>query len=164
MRRLGEILGLAAAYFGTGKLALLLAIPPGFAAAIWPPSGIALAALLLLGSRAWPGVFLGSLLVNLSTTSPPVAAAIAVGATVQASLGAFLIRKFVGPSLELLRGRDISKFLLLGGPASCIVSPTVGAAMLYFRHVVQIREVPFTWFTWWVGDVIGVAVVAPLVQ
>jgi len=163
MRRLGEILGLAAAYFGTGKLALLLAIPPGFAAAIWPPSGIALAALLLLGSRAWPGVFLGSLLVNLSTTSPPVAAAIAVGATVQASLGAFLIRKFVGPSLELLRGRDISKFLLLGGPASCIVSPTVGAAMLYFRHVVQIREVPFTWFTWWVGDVIGVAVVAPLV-
>jgi len=162
-RRLGEILGVATAYFGTGKLALLLAIPPGFATAIWPPSGIALAALLLLGPRAWPGVLLGSFLVNGLTTSPLVAAAIAVGASVQAGVGAALVRRFVGASLELLRGRDIATFLLLGGPASCIVSPTVGAATLYFRHVIQIRELPFTWFTWWVGDVIGVAVMAPLV-
>jgi CHASE1-domain containing sensor protein len=170
-RRLGEILGLAAAYVGTGKLALLLAIPPGFATAIWPPAGIALAALLLLGSRAWPGVLLGSFLVNVSTTfdrasmgpSLAVAAAIAVGASAQALLGASLVRRFLGTPLELLRGRDISTFLVLGGPASCAVSATVGVATLYVRNVIQIREIPFNWWTWWVGDVIGVAVVAPLV-
>ena len=166
-RRLGEISGLAAAYVATGKLALLLAIPPGFAAAIWPPSGIALSALLLLGSRAWPGVLLGSFLVNVSTTldrpSLAVAAAIGAGAAAQALLGASLVRRFLGTPLELLRGQEISTFLLLGGPASCVVSASVGVATLTFRNVIQVRELPFNWFTWWVGDVIGVAVVAPLV-
>ena len=165
-RRLGEILGLATAYAATGKLALFLAIPPGFATAIWPPSGIALATLLVVGSRAWPGVLLGSFLVNVSPTldrtSLAVAAAIAAGAVVQALVGASLVRRFLGTSLELRRGWDITTFLLLGGPASCVVSPTVGTATLYFRQVLQIRELPFTWWTWWVGDVIGVLVVAPL--
>ena len=165
-RRLGEILGLAAAYAATGKLALLLAIPPGYATAIWPPSGIALTGLLLLGSRAWLGILLGSFLANVSGTSGPalaVAATIAAGASAQALLGAFLVRRFLGTPLELLRGRDIAMFLLLGGVASCAVSPTVGVLTLYARKLIQVREFPFNWWTWWVGDVIGVAVVAPLV-
>src|SRR6185503_8875877 len=162
-RRLAEILGLAAAYVGTGKLALLLAIPPGYATAIWPPAGIALSALLLLGSRAWPGILLGSFLVNVSTTfSPAAAAAIAGGAAAQALAGAALVRRFVGTPLVLLCGRDIAMFLLLGG-ASCVVGATVGVATLYVRNVLQVRELPFNWWTWWVGDVIGVAVLAPLV-
>src|SRR6185503_1907139 len=162
-RRLAEILGLAAAYVGTGKLALLLAIPPGYATAIWPPAGIALSALLLLGPRAWPGILLGSFLVNVSTTfSPAAAAAIAGGAAAQALAGAALVRRFVGTPLVLLRGRDIAMFLLLGG-ASCVVGATVGVATLYVRNVLQVRELPFNWWTWWVGDVIGVAVLAPLV-
>ena len=132
-RRLAEIVGIAAASFATGKLGLLLAVPPGYATAIWPPSGIALSALLLLGSRAWPGIFIGSFLVNLSTSvdrgpiSMAVAATIAAGATAQAHLGAFLIRRSVGMPLELLRGRDIVTFLILGGPASCTVASTFGA-------------------------------------
>ena len=168
-RRLAEIVGLAAAYFATGKLGLLLAVPPGYATAIWPPSGIALSALLLTGSRAWPGIFIGSFLVNLSTSvdrgsiSLVVAAAIAAGASAQAHLGAFLIRRHVGMPLDLLRGRDIVKFLLLGGPASCTVAATVGMATLWFRNKIQLGEIPFNGWTWWVGDVIGVAVVAPLV-
>jgi CHASE1-domain containing sensor protein len=163
-RRLGEILGLAAAYVGTGKLALLLAIPPGNATAIWPPAGIALAALLLFGARAWPGVLLGSFLVNLSTPLDRAAlAVISAGASAQALLGAALVRRFVGSPLELLRGRDILKFLVLGGPVSCVVNATVAVAALHARDVIQVREIPFNAWTWWVGDVIGVVVVAPLV-
>jgi CHASE1-domain containing sensor protein len=163
-RRLGEILGVAGAYVATGKLALLLAIPPGYASAIWPPSGIALAALLLLGSRAWPGVLLGSFLVNVpASPSLAVAAVIGLGAAAQALVGAFLVRRFLGAPLELLRGRDVAAFLALGGPASCVVSATVGVATLYVRKVIRTGELPFSWWTWWVGDVIGVIVAAPLV-
>jgi len=59
-----QIVGVAAAYFVTGKLGTFLAIPPGYATAIWPPSGIALAGILIYGYRAWPGILLGSFLVN----------------------------------------------------------------------------------------------------
>jgi CHASE1-domain containing sensor protein len=163
-RRGAEILGVAAAYFATGKLALLLAIPPGYATAIWPPAGIALAALLLLGSRPFVGVFLGSFLVNLGTSpSPAIAAVIALGASTQALVGASLIRRYVGEPLELLRWKEIARFLLLGGPASCVVGATVGVATLYATQSIKLSEFQFSWWTWWVGDVIGVAVVAPLV-
>jgi len=64
LRHALQITGIAIAYAVTGKLGLLLAIPPGYATAIWPPSGIALVALLVYGYRAWPGVLLGSFLVN----------------------------------------------------------------------------------------------------
>lgn len=63
-----QIIGLAVAYFVTGKLGTFLAIPPGYATAIWPPSGIALAGVLIYGYRVWPGILLGSFLVNLSTS------------------------------------------------------------------------------------------------
>src|SRR6266851_5961676 len=62
---LGRAILLAAIYFAAAKLALLAAIPPGYATAVWPPSGIALAAVLLLGNRVWPGVWLGAALVNI---------------------------------------------------------------------------------------------------
>lgn len=166
-----EVLGVAATYFGTGRVALLLAVPPGYATALWPPSGIALSALLLLGTRAWPGVFLGSLLVNLSTSfdrfSPgrsfAIAASIGVGASLQALAGAVLVRRFVGPSLALQRVSDIVKFLLLGGPVSCVLGATLGVAALHREGVLKAGELPFSGWTWWVGDVIGVLIVAPLV-
>src|SRR5438876_12246743 len=98
------VLVIAVVYGVTGRLGLLLAIPPGYATAIWPPSGIALSALLLLGSRAWPGVLLGSFLANVTTTfdrasigpSLAVSAVIGAGASAQALLGASLVRRFLG--------------------------------------------------------------------
>lgn len=168
--RLLKVLLLAVAYFVTGKLGLLLAIPPGYATALWPPSGIALAALLLLGSEAWPGVLLGSFLVNISTTfdgsiarSLAVATAIGGAASAQALFGAFLIRRRVGLPLDLLRAPQIFKFLLLGGPVACVAAASVGVATLAINGTLQLSQIPFSWWTWWVGDVIGVLVVAPLV-
>ena len=66
-RRIAEIFGVAAVYAIAGRLALLMAIPPGYAAAVWPAAGIALAGVLLFGYRVWPGVVLGSFLVNIWT-------------------------------------------------------------------------------------------------
>lgn len=85
---LGRVLLLAAVYFAAAKLSLLLAIPPGYVTPVWPPSGIALAATLLLGNRIWPGVWLGAALVNLTVeTSIVTAVLIGTGNTLEALAG-----------------------------------------------------------------------------
>jgi signal transduction histidine kinase/integral membrane sensor domain MASE1 len=166
------ILVVAVAYLVVGRLGLLLAIPPGYATAVWPASGIALAALLFVGPRVAPGVWLGSFLVNLSTglyASAPLTAAalllpagIGVGATLQALAGAWLIRRSIGFPTRLDRERDIGKFLLLGGPVSCLLGASLGTLMLGATGRIAWSALPFSWWTWWVGDSIGVAVFAPL--
>jgi hypothetical protein len=92
-----------------------------------------------------------------------VAAAIGAGASIQAILGAALIRRGVGETLELVRPREIARFFLLGGPVSCVAAATIGVGSLYAGGMIQATQIPFSGWTWWVGDVIGVAVVAPLV-
>lgn len=162
---------LAGAYFVTGRLGLLLAIPPGFATAVWPPSGIALAALTVFGPRLWPGVLIGSFMVNLSISqqsflSPQalvVAASIGMGASLQAAAGALLVRRFAGRPLELIHEWDIVKFLGLAGLLSCVVNPTFGVGALSLARVISWGDVLFHWWTWWVGDVIGVVIFSPLV-
>ena len=173
IRYLGLILLVAAAYAGSGRLGLLLAIPPGYATAVWPPSGIALAGMLVLGYRLWPGVWLGSFVVNfwlafdathaVSVHSAAVAAGLGVGATLQAASGAFLIHRFVGFPNPLNTETDVIRFFVLGGPVSCLVAPTVGNMTLLLGGVISWAQVPFSWWTWWVGDTIGVLVMAPLV-
>src|SRR5262250_1466015 len=102
-----ENLTIGAAYYGLGRLALLLAIPPGYASAVWPSSGLALAGMLAFRYRVWPGIFVGHFFVNLFPssdaslapaflTSLPLALIVAIGGTLQAALGAFLTRRFVG--------------------------------------------------------------------
>src|SRR5262245_60622596 len=137
-RFIPAVLLLAATYGVVGRASVLLAIPPGYATPIWPAAGVALAALLIGGSRLWPGILMGSFLVNASRLIPGVpigrslliAFAIAVGASLQALLGARLIRRFVGLPTELVREADIWKFLALGGPLSCVVSASIGVATL----------------------------------
>src|SRR5439155_1097556 len=83
-----SIIGLAAAYFVAGKFGLNLAFVNTSTTAVWPPTGISLAALLLLGIRVCPGVLLGAFLTNITTTGDPFpSAGIAVGNTLEA-LGA----------------------------------------------------------------------------
>src|SRR6202051_2785902 len=100
-----RVMALAGAYVVVGQLSLLLAIPPGYAAALWPAAGMAVAALLVFGSRLWPGVMLGSFLVNVGTRfemstawnlaqSLALPSAIGAGAALQAVAGAWLARRF----------------------------------------------------------------------
>src|SRR5438046_6967711 len=103
--RLVELIAIAAAYYAVGRLSLLLAIPPGYATAVWPAAGIALACTLLFGYRVLPGIWLGSFLVNVPTSFDGgaaamdhgllVASSIGLGAVIESMLGAFLVRRFV---------------------------------------------------------------------
>ncbi|MHB2032042.1 MAG: MASE1 domain-containing protein, partial [Gemmatimonadaceae bacterium] len=89
------LLALAAAYFGAGRLALQLAFVNRSATAVWPPTGMALAALLLLGEQVWPSVFVGAFFVNLLTAGGPLTSlAIAAGNTLEAVLGAHLVNRY----------------------------------------------------------------------
>lgn len=167
------VLYLATGYYISGKLGLLLAIPPGYATAIWPPSGIALAGLLLGGYRLWPGIVLGSFCVNIATSFDPsggwataqsliLALSIAGGAAVEALVGAFLIDRYVGRPLELARAQEVAKFFLLGGPVSCLINAGISVGTLSLAGSIRSDQVSQSWWTWWVGDSIGVSVIAPL--
>ena len=165
---------MALGYYIVGRLGLLLVIPPGFATAVWPASGIALAGTLLFGYRVWPGILLGSFLINiwtsLETTSTAsmlngaaLATSIGIGASLQAIVGAFLIRRFVRYPSEFVEPRDIIKFLLMGGPVSCLVNATWGVTSLFLGGIIQPVDYLFQWWTWWIGDTIGVITFSPLV-
>lgn len=164
---------LACAYLLAGHLALLLAIPPGFATAIFPPLGISLAAVLLWGNPLLLGVFIGSVLLNASMAisggahfSIPVlavAAEIAIGSCIATWAGATLIRKFVGFPNELLDEWSIFLFFILGGPIASSISATIGVASLCLNGVIPFSQIIYSWITWWTGDAIGVLIAAPFV-
>ena len=160
-----QLLAVAAAYFATARLGLLLAIPPGYATPIWAPSGVALAAVLLLGPRASWGVLAGSFAANVMTSSGGVgiAAAIASGAALQALAGGWTVRRFAGYPNAMSEPGSVVRFLALGGPASCLVNATVSVTVLCAAGVVPWADWDVHWTTWWVGDSIGVMVVAPVV-
>lgn len=166
---LARVLGLAAAYYIGGRLGLLLLIPPGQATAFWPPSGIALAGLLICGPKCWPGVFIGAVGTSLSHAdvwTPDalrLAATIAAGATLQAWAGAVLVRRAVGMPYVLERVRDILKLILLGGVLTCLINATLATFALLRAGFVQETAFLSHAFTWWAGDVLGVVVFAPVV-
>src|SRR5438132_9471180 len=160
---LARVVLLAAAYFAAAKLALLVAIPPGYATAVWPPSGIALAGVLLLGSRIWPGIWLGASLVNVAVQSSLVAATLmGAGNTLEALAGAALVRALIGLPGAFRRGEDVVKFVVIAA-ASATIAATVAAAPLAFVHSLQLPELLWNWWTWWQGDTVGIIVVAPLI-
>ena len=172
-RWMAGVLVLSVGYYVSGWLALLLAIPPGYATAIWPAAGVALGGLLWWGWRAWPGIWLGSFLVNVGTgfdtssasaifQSIALASGIALGAAVQALVGFVLVRRYVGIPNPLNRERDVAVLLLLAGPVSCLINATVGVSSLGWAGKVQASGYAFTWWTWWVGDTIGAFLVTPL--
>ncbi|HEY3232939.1 MAG TPA: PAS domain-containing protein [Roseiflexaceae bacterium] len=167
-----QTLLLAAAYAGSGYAGLLMAIPPGNTLAVWPPAGIALAAVLLWGARAWPGIWLGALLVNLWTlsglpnapsiaTSIVVSAGIAAGSTLQALAGLYLIRRLIERRDPLERAGDVFRFAILS-LAFCLVAATVGVTILTASGLLHLTDYTGSRWTWWLGDVAGVLIIAPL--
>lgn len=156
------VLGLAALYFATGRLGLSLAHFQENATLIWPPTGLSLAALILFGRRAWPGVLLGALAVNTSIGTPPGAsAAIAVGNTLEALLGWWLLVRVARFDAAFARLRDVLGFLVFGVAACTVVSATFGVAALLANGTVDWASAPMVWIIWWLGDAGGAVVVAP---
>jgi integral membrane sensor domain MASE1 len=153
----------AAAYFAAAKLALLLAIPPGYATAIWPGSGIALAALLLGANRLWPGVWVGSFATNLTIEGSIFAAAvIAAGSTFQALVGAELVRRHIGLPCRFGRPADVVKFFGLAALAATI-APTCALLPLGQAHPLPGIELFRNFNTTWRGDATAAHSRRPLV-
>jgi signal transduction histidine kinase len=163
-RRIIAIAALAVAYFVTARLGLALDAVRGFATLVWPPTGIALAALLLFGHRAWPGVALGAFAANLSIgASPLLALGIACGNTLEALVGASLLRRIPGFRPQLDRLRDVAGLIVLAAGLSTVVSASVGVLCLHLSGKVTWAQAPLTWRAWWLGDLVGDLIVAPLV-
>ena len=153
----------AAVYFAAAKLSLLLAIPPGYATAVWPPSGIAVAALLLIGNRVWPGVWIGAALVNFAVDAGTFPAAlIACGNSLEALVGAMLIRRQIGVFHEFDSGEDVIKFVAVAA-MSAMVAATIGVGAVALHDPVPASVLAQNGWTWWEGDTVGIILVTPLI-
>ncbi len=159
-----QVAALAAVYYGAAKLGLSLAFETASVTAVWPPTGIALAALVLFGFRLWPGVALGALLANAWTGVPLLTVlGITTGNTLEALAGAYLLMRVVDfrPSLE--RVSDVVWLVLLAGVVSTAISATIGTASLLAGNEIDAENFDTVWRTWWLGDMGGNLVVAPAI-
>jgi signal transduction histidine kinase len=151
---------LAAAYVMLAKVGLRVATVGNSVTLVWPPTGLALAALLLDSRALWPAVAVGAFLVNVTTpgVGALTAAGIAAGNTLEAVVGATLVgRQTFRPQLDTLR--DVLRFAFLGAGVATTVSATFGALSLYAAGLLAPRALWTTWSVWWVGDAMGALVV-----
>jgi diguanylate cyclase (GGDEF)-like protein len=133
------------------------------ATAVWPPTGISLAALLVLGYDVWPGVFLGAFLVNVTTAgSIATSIGIATGNTLEAVAGCYLVNRFAHGSKAFDRAQDIFRFAVLAGLVSTTISATLGVTSLGLGGLASWSEYLPIWSTWWLGDAGGALVITPL--
>ena len=157
------VLGLAVLYFLAGKLGLLVAFAHANATPVWPPTGLALAAFLLLGYRVWPGIFLGAFLVNLATAgSIATTLGIATGSTLAGLAGAYLVNRFAHGAHAFDSPSDVFKYSTLAALASTTVSPFFGVTSLALGGYADWVEYGRIWLTWWLGDAGGALIVAPV--
>ncbi|HEX6729579.1 MAG TPA: PAS domain S-box protein [Pyrinomonadaceae bacterium] len=150
----------ALAYFGAAKLGLSFASIHSSVSPIWPPTGIAIAAILLLGPRVWPGIFLGALLANSSAPAAiPAAIGIALGNTLEALL-AHLVLQRLSFDISMERARDVFKFVVAATTCTT-VSATIGTLSLCLGGLAPWDQFGSLWVTWWLGDLAGAATVTP---
>jgi signal transduction histidine kinase len=161
----GLLLGiavLAVVYHLAARLGLKMAYVQSNTSPVWPPTGIALAALLLFGYKLWPGVTLGVLLGSLFTGAPlNLALGMALGNTLEALAGAYLLRRFFDFHSAIDRIQDVVGLTIVSILATSI-SATVGATTLIATGLGEAQSFGPIWVTWWIGDLLGALVVAPV--
>lgn len=159
-----KLLLLAVVYVLAAKLGFSLAYSFDHITTIWPPSGIAIAALLLWGFHYWPSIFVGAFMINsLMGVSPSVATGIALGNTLEAVTAVFLIRRYIlnGEVLESITGSVI--FVVLAPILSSIIAATIGVGSLLLGDQVSSQSVGEAWITWWIGDLMGAFMIVPFI-
>src|ERR1051325_1577219 len=158
-----RIAAVAVMYVVAAKLGLRLATIGVTVTLVWPASGVAVAALLLLGDRMAIGVALGAFLANV-TTSAPLAVAIAAtaGNSLEALVASRLLRRTGDFNPRLQRVRDVFRLTALGAAIPSVVAATIGSAALALTGQVPPSALPRAWATWWAGDAVGIVLVAPL--
>lgn len=159
-------------YVASGKLGLMLALPPGYSSPIFPPAGIAVAAALIGGRRTLPWIFIGSLILNLwvgysasqqiNMLGFTLAAIIAIASMLQAALGGWVLRRIIGYPVSLDHGGEVLRFLLLA-PLICLTSASLSVCGLWSLGFIDATSFATNWAAWWVGDTLGVIVMLPIV-
>src|SRR5947207_1007419 len=163
LRWLARALALAAAYFVVAKIGLRYATIGPSISPVWPPTGLALAALVLLGPRYWLAILLGAFLANATTSIPVFAAAgIACGNTAEAMLAAYLLRSRAGQHLALDDLRAVRTLVGVAAPMGALTSAAIGVTTLWLAHVIPGGGAWSALSLWWAGDYLGALVVAPL--
>ncbi|MFE7963328.1 MASE1 domain-containing protein [Streptomyces cellulosae] len=159
-----QTLVVAACYYAGGRLGLLyeLRVDGSVVSPIWPPTGIAVASLLILGPRIWPGIALGTLLVIAHLTSLGPTTLGLLFANTAAPLCAYWLLRRAGFRTDLGRLRDCLSLVFLGGFAAMLVSSTIAAALLVVSGDLPAGRFWSVWLPWWVGDAMGVLLIAPV--
>jgi integral membrane sensor domain MASE1 len=151
------------AYIAAGRLGLLLAFDNANASPVWPPTGLAIGALLMLGHQAWPVVAVGAFVVNLSNSGSVLASlAIAGGNTLEALAAAWLLVKFARGRQAFDSTADVLRFVAIAAGAATIAA-SVGSIAVLAADLDGRAGAGTIWVTWWLGDTVGAVVVAPLI-
>jgi len=159
-----ELAGIAIAYLVFAKFGLALASLHPSATPIWPPTGFALAVVLLRGYRVWPAIFIAALIANATTAgSIATSAAIAAGNTLEALVGVYLVNRWCGGREAFAAPATVATFALICLVAATPVSATVGVGTLCLAGYAAWPNFAAIWLTWWLGDLAGAIVLAPVI-
>ncbi|MBA3238982.1 MAG: MASE1 domain-containing protein [Parachlamydiaceae bacterium] len=166
-----QIVILTIVYLISSKIGQMLAIPPGLVTALWPPSGIALASLLLLGDRVWPAIWLGSFIGNFmilfpsANFSPTFEAGfvIACGSTLEGLVGAYGFNRIIGGNNPIQNTYSVFIFIFFSALLASLISSTIGSTSLLVSGFVLPNDYWTTWLTWWLGDSVGIITVTPTI-
>jgi len=154
---------IAIVYFAAAELGLSLASLHSNVTPVWPPTGIAIASLLIFGRRIWPGIFAGALAANLLTDIPVVSSfGIAVGNTLEALTAGWLLERSKTWRRSFNSLGDVMTFVVYAAVLAPLVSATIGSLSLCLADAKEWARFPWIWLTWWMGDGFGALIVTPL--
>jgi len=164
LRQVAVVLGLAVVYFIAARFGLAFDPVSGYATLIWPAAGIALAAVLLLGNRVALGVFLGAFAATLySGAGVLVSIGIGAGNACEALVGAALLLGMPRFSITLERIGAAVSLIVWSAVVSTLISATAGVTILHAGGLLHVADIRDTWRAWWIGDMVGVLLLAPLI-
>ena len=160
----GGLVAIGVIYFALAKGGLALASIHPSATPIWPPTGVALAAVLLWGYRTWPAIFLAAVIANATTAgSVATAIAIATGNSLEAVVGAYLINRWSSGCNTFSTPNSVAKFALICFVIATPISASIGLTSLATAGYIERTNFANAWVTWWLGDVTGALVIAPVI-
>ena len=160
----GGLVAIGVIYFALAKGGLALASIHPSATPIWPPTGVALAAVLLWGYRTWPAIFTAAVIANATTAgSVTTAIAIATGNSLEAVVGAYLINRWSSGCNTFSTPNSVAKFALICFVIATPISASIGLTSLATAGYIERTNFANAWVTWWLGDVTGALVIAPVI-
>ena len=160
----GGLVAIGVIYFVLAKGGLALASIHPSATPIWPPTGVALAAVLVWGYRTWPAIFAAAVIANATTAgSVATAIAIATGNSLEAVVGAYLINRWSSGCNTFSTPNSVAKFALICFVIATPISASIGLTSLATAGYIERTNFANAWVTWWLGDVTGALVIAPVI-